>query len=716
MQEDGAAAEGLDLLGLALGRVPGSSDLDEFVDFEIYFDGATKASQAGEAVPFLRARLCEVFEIIGKDLDRYFWHRDRFLLEAELNEDFDTYEPRLVGHVRTGDGAEDEWFVVYLLQRLTAARKDISCRVMDSDGELLLIETALAAPRWLDPSNAEYRCWLRGGLMHILPRPRPPEPEQISCRDALARLRDARGASAAKDKVQRALNARLEGFPRKAIDSSRHVARAVVPCTVARALLAYPQLVSVAVDHLPPASGQELTSLRRDLPAEEARVRMDCDGLSDDEVVCVGLRLTRCQYARLCGLHSQLPQRFSRKHWKEPRGTSPGEKAMRLGQLLCAGLETAYLHNSTGATAALRWPRPELRDALLPASAPWWLDSKFAQNARACEPALTPHSVAGRLAFLQQSELDESFQQTLRRVIENRALVKVVDFATYWRDRDDSEEWLQVSAEEIDREMQARQAEFDEYDRRRGASSTSQGPSAAAAAAASAMAAAADGGNAGTAGKASDPEPEQLQRDIAAMGQGLSALLRETSGAEGVDVRASQPPTGTVASFDGTTAVAGGPGREGRDDDSSASDEEDNDAENDDGDALDVLGMEDSASSGDEEDIKQGIGKQDGDPEGLHSYMAELDEQLEGALDTQDEGEASRPGSLPLSSHHVKVHGVEPVELNMHAMEHLLASFCSEHQLEPGPASLLLGELGMTSGVNGSGSGISSCSPLDAMD
>merc|ERR1712107_758472 len=89
-------------------------------------------------------------------------------------------------------------------------------------------------------------------------------------------------------------------------------------------------------------------------------------------------------------------------------------------------------------------------------------------------------------------------------------------------------------------------------------------------------------------------------------------------------------------------------------------------------------------------------------PDGeFRDYLTELDEQLEGVLDARRTPSASVADGMPLNSHHVKVHENEPLELDVHAMEHLLASFCSEHQLEPGPASLLLGELGLGAASTG---------------
>lgn len=664
MDEDLDASGGMDLLGLALGRMPGAADMDEFVHIEIFFDGTPAAFACGEAAPYLRLQICDIFELLANDLDTYLWHRDRFLLEVTLGENPGKDEPHLVGHIRTGDGAEDEWFVVYLLRRLTQARPGVSCRILDADGELLLIEAALAAPKWLEPSNAEHRCWLRDGKVHLLPRPRPPEPERLPCVDALRCLRSSRGATEAKEKVQRAIEVRIAGYPRTAVEQSKHVARAVLPVRVARAFIAYPQLVAVAVDHLPPASSREIGSKRRELRGTEAGVKLDCEGLSDVDMVTVGIRFTRCQYARLAGLRCQLPQQFSLKHWKAPRGSARVlEKSMRMGQMLCAGLETAFLQRSSASTAALRWPSPRYRDELLPTMAPWWLDTAFLRQAQEMAAPPQPTSEASRLAFTQQSEIDSDFGKMFTRAFGDSRLEAVVDLTEYWRDADDSEEWLEVSAEEIDREMAARQAEFDQYDRKR---TDREGAPAAPASGAPEESCGGDG---------AAPGPEQAQAELAAMGQQLAGLLGRVSGAGGVRT--------------GTTAAA----NSGAESDSN-SDSGDDQLLTGDGE-VDVLGNEDEEDDGSEDEA--GDDADDVAAKDFPEYLAELDEQLEGVMDAAAPEETVSAGgeSLPLHSHHVKVHSSEPLELDMHAMEHLLASFCSEHHLEPGPASLLLGELGL---------------------
>lgn len=162
------------------------------------------------------------------------------------------------------------------------------------------------------------------------------------------------------------------------------------------------------------------------------------------------------------------------------------------------------------------------------------------------------------------------------------------------------------------------------------------------------------------------------------MGQQITNMLERCSGVSGVEVPGAGP----------ATAALGG------DADSDDDSEEEDEVEG----GHDVLGLEeDPEISSDDEDADHEIGEQSGAGGEFRDYMAELDEHLEAMLDAPNAARASAgcDDGLPLNSHHVKVHDNEPLELDLHTMEHLLASFCSEHQLEPGPASLLLGELGL---------------------
>lgn len=63
----------------------------------------------------------------------------------------------LRGSTNFGDSIEDEWVIVYLLRELTKKHQDIWVKVVDSDGQFLLVEAAGALPSWLEPEIADNR-------------------------------------------------------------------------------------------------------------------------------------------------------------------------------------------------------------------------------------------------------------------------------------------------------------------------------------------------------------------------------------------------------------------------------------------------------------------------------------------------------------------------------------------------------------------------------
>lgn len=63
----------------------------------------------------------------------------------------------LRGLTNYGDSVEDEWLIVYILRELTKQFPDLWVKVVDTDGEFLLIEAANALPRWLNPEIADNR-------------------------------------------------------------------------------------------------------------------------------------------------------------------------------------------------------------------------------------------------------------------------------------------------------------------------------------------------------------------------------------------------------------------------------------------------------------------------------------------------------------------------------------------------------------------------------
>ena len=72
----------------------------------------------------------------------------------------------LYGRTEYGDSVEDEWLVVYILRELSKKHPYLWVRVVDTDGQFLLIEAANALPRWLNPEVADFRVWQKLGALY----------------------------------------------------------------------------------------------------------------------------------------------------------------------------------------------------------------------------------------------------------------------------------------------------------------------------------------------------------------------------------------------------------------------------------------------------------------------------------------------------------------------------------------------------------------------
>ena len=62
-----------------------------------------------------------------------------------------------MGRTNYGDSVDDEWLIVYLLREISRRFPEAWIRIVDSDGEFLLIEAASALPSWLEPEIADNR-------------------------------------------------------------------------------------------------------------------------------------------------------------------------------------------------------------------------------------------------------------------------------------------------------------------------------------------------------------------------------------------------------------------------------------------------------------------------------------------------------------------------------------------------------------------------------
>lgn len=253
----------------------------------------------------------------------------------EANVDIiDPSYPFLHGTTRFGDCIQDEWFIVFLLRHITLHIEGAVATVYDNDGDVLLIEAAMALPTWLDPSNSEHRVGLYQGKAHIIPLPRTPAelmqiPAKLTIERAIDIIRQPVISTVAEDGVQQAIEDRLVDKP------ELHRARCTLPSRAAYVLLRHPQLLPLAVEafYLRDPAGLKACAAMSTFPP-----------VSSTKVV---LPFTRTTYAQTVSQKFYAPKAFR----LPPVSQKKEYHAAELGMKVACGLEMLY-HDHHGDEAS----------------------------------------------------------------------------------------------------------------------------------------------------------------------------------------------------------------------------------------------------------------------------------------------------------------------------------------------------------------------------
>ena len=160
----------------------------------------------------------------------------------------------LHGVTNYGDSVEDEWLIVHLVRELSKRFEEIWVKVVDTDGEFLLIEAANALPRWLNPEIADNRAsptvgdtpfntsanlikvWLHGGELHIIPlnatgassKQNPPISRSLGLQEALDIISSSPETIIHSPLIEAEAFYRLRNYPSQ-ITASLHHAPITIP-------------------------------------------------------------------------------------------------------------------------------------------------------------------------------------------------------------------------------------------------------------------------------------------------------------------------------------------------------------------------------------------------------------------------------------------------------------------------------------------------------
>ncbi|XP_017023180.1 protein ecdysoneless [Drosophila kikkawai] len=319
---------------------------DDFVEYYIFPklpDNLRDEAQLQQQMLKIRSEISAIVK--EKSLERSFlWHKDEFQLQirtgsaqerllneetnAEEEEELGDLPPHFHGVTHYGDNISDEWFIVYLLTEITRARGDCIARVSDSDGEFLLIEAADTLPDWASPETCEQRVYIVGGCLQLLQNSAASSQEKsISMATAVQRIRLNPTLYRCSREIQSCIDARLKEFQIAQPHFSIHRQVLELPQSAAQLLKQQPRLVSAAVRAFCDRDSLDTKALRtmRYFPPEAKRLRTN-------------VRFTRCLYAML--MHQQyVPEK--RLGWNLTDAVSQPElyKEQLMGVKLASGLE-----------------------------------------------------------------------------------------------------------------------------------------------------------------------------------------------------------------------------------------------------------------------------------------------------------------------------------------------------------------------------------------
>ncbi|KAF3911835.1 hypothetical protein AA313_de0208449 [Arthrobotrys entomopaga] len=326
---------------LGLGSFPRQSLVEDTVEYYIHLVPSPANSISQKDIKSeLEKLLREILKAIEPLTSDFIWQREDFNLKL-VEKDGIAY---LQGHIEFGESIDDEWFTVFLLREISKRFPRLWIRVVDTDGEFLLIEAAHALPNWLSPEVADNRVWITNGSLRIIPRSKEDRAaakaghlRSLGIKDALKFLERFQKDLLHIQIVEEEAFYRISNYP-VSLKDHFHYARVTVPRTVAKILHEKPKLISTIVE----------TFCLRD--PVQLKICNTMPTFPPRDPVDMSVRFTKITYAQLKQQVFRPPKPFIL-----PGKESPQFPASELGMKLTCGLEllvSSNKHKTEGRLAA----------------------------------------------------------------------------------------------------------------------------------------------------------------------------------------------------------------------------------------------------------------------------------------------------------------------------------------------------------------------------
>lgn len=287
-------------------------------------------------------------------LQEYIWQRDAFELKLEqtpgmalsrgdyhlTNTCLDLIY--LHGLTNYGDSVEDEWLIVYLLRELSKQFMDLWIKVIDTDGEFLLIEAANSLPKWLNPDIADNRVWINDSQLKIIPPTANPTsttitgpPRALTQTEALSIIKDKPDLIEQFPQMEKEAFYRLTNYPAQT-NASLHRSLVTVPRNLAFILHELPAVIAPAVEAF----------YLRDPIGLKPLHSTDTSGLTfpPTDLVTVSVKFTKVLFAQLKSQRFDPPPAWTlilhsaEKAAKTPAGQKEVER-LEMGMKVTSGFE-----------------------------------------------------------------------------------------------------------------------------------------------------------------------------------------------------------------------------------------------------------------------------------------------------------------------------------------------------------------------------------------
>jgi len=226
------------------------------------------------------------------------------------------------GVLQFGDLYDEAWLLVAFLLDYSEKRKNVKCRIIDADGEFLLIEGADHVPAWLEPGNDTKRVWIQLGHVYLVPQS-VAKLENVKLRESYKA-----GKSLENCVVSRA-RARSKG-------SLLHSSRVLLNSKAASILKSKPQLIAPVIQAFytrDPGDMKHLT-LMKHFPRAN--------------LVNCSVTFNKCHFAQLLSLKFAAHRKSG--YVPAPLSDEPDYLAFSLGAKLAAGLEILVNEGENGPT------------------------------------------------------------------------------------------------------------------------------------------------------------------------------------------------------------------------------------------------------------------------------------------------------------------------------------------------------------------------------